>query len=240
MSPTTPTRGTGLQTVSEQKVEHKTESPTRRRPEAAGAPTLGTKLPPTPGRVKPGPVPGTPPGPGPGTTPGPPMPPIPVDRREVLIRQANRADEPFLREMAVAVFTEFGDYRQSLREWLREQTVVSRIAATPNGPVGFYMMEIFPGPRSHLPGRRGAMIAYLLAVGVLPQHQRRGIGKLLMVDAMAQINGTRPAVAEVRLSVAEGNLRARRLFAQHGFQDGGLDQRLYENGQQALLMRMSL
>ena len=142
---------------------------------------------------------------------------------ELRIREAVRGDEPFLREMAVQVLSEFGDYRQSLREWLREQTVVSRIVETAEGPIGFYMMEVFPGPRSHLPGRRGAMMAYLLAVAVRPEWQRRGVGKRLMDDVLAYVQGSRPAVAEVRLSVAEGNMRARRLFAQYGFQDSGLD-----------------
>jgi ribosomal protein S18 acetylase RimI-like enzyme len=166
-----------------------------------------------------------------------------AEQKTPYIRDAERRDEPFLREMAQQVFAEFGDYRQSLREWLREDTVVSRIIEEAGVPIGFYMMEVFPMPRpsrNSAPGRKGTMMGYLLAVGVTPSRQRQGIGVLLMKDALMQAQAHRPPVAEVRLSVAEGNMKARRLFNKVGFFDGGSDQRLYENGQQALIMRQEI
>jgi ribosomal-protein-alanine N-acetyltransferase len=57
--------------------------------------------------------------------------------------------------------------------------------------------------------------AEILAIGVLPDARRQGLGRVL-VDALARAAGTRGA-DRVFLEVAEDNLAARALYASEGF-----------------------
>ena len=93
---------------------------------------------------------------------------------------------------------------------------------------------------------RGGMIlaraimdeAEILTLAVLPDARRQGLGRDLLHAAMR-----RAAETDARtmfLEVAEDNGAARRLYTSQGFTEVGRRKRYYANGDDALVMRVSL
>lgn len=152
----------------------------------------------------------------------------------VRFRRGGPGDAAFVREVAVQVFSELGDYGRILPGWLLHDGVLTHIAeetsSDPIGdrPVGFTMLGFYPpevGPKDDF-------VADLLAIAVAPTAQGRGLGRRLLEHAIAQVQAAalRLRIRELRLSVADTNLRARKLFqacrfrlvhGDHGFYDGG-------------------
>jgi ribosomal-protein-alanine N-acetyltransferase len=93
---------------------------------------------------------------------------------------------------------------------------------------------------------RGGMIlartvmdeAEILTLAVTPETRRLGLGRRLLLTAMRHA-----AAMDARtmfLEVAEGNDAARRLYTGCGFTEVGQRKRYYANGDDALVMRVSL
>jgi ribosomal-protein-alanine N-acetyltransferase len=81
--------------------------------------------------------------------------------------------------------------------------------------------------------------AQILTVGVLPPARRRGIGRLLIRELVAEARRRR--ASEVLLEVREDNEAARRLYAGEGFAVLGRRRGYYEQGRvDAVVMRFPL
>ncbi|HST47545.1 GNAT family N-acetyltransferase [Jatrophihabitans sp.] len=81
--------------------------------------------------------------------------------------------------------------------------------------------------------------AQILTVGVLPPARRRGIGRLLIRELVAEAR--RRGAVEVLLEVREDNEAARRLYAGEGFEVLGRRRGYYEQGRvDAVTMRFPL
>jgi ribosomal-protein-alanine N-acetyltransferase len=81
--------------------------------------------------------------------------------------------------------------------------------------------------------------AQILTVGVLPPARRRGIGRLLVRELVAEAR--RRGATEVLLEVREDNEPARRLYAEEGFAVLGRRRGYYEQGRvDAVTMRLPL
>ena len=78
----------------------------------------------------------------------------------------------------------------------------------------------------------------VLTLAVMPAARRQGLGRTLLLAAMR-----RAAAGDARtmfLEVAEDNAAARSLYASVGFAEVGRRRRYYANGDDALVMRVSL
>jgi ribosomal protein S18 acetylase RimI-like enzyme len=95
-------------------------------------------------------------------------------------------------------------------------------------------------PHDRLPGST-PVVADLLALAVLPAHQSKGIGTklLLHVIEVAERVAPQSRITSLRLTVAETNTGAQRLYARNGFRvvDGSAT---YDRGQRALRMARTL
>jgi ribosomal-protein-alanine N-acetyltransferase len=81
--------------------------------------------------------------------------------------------------------------------------------------------------------------AQILTVGVLPPARRRGVGRLLVRELVAEARRRR--AEEVLLEVREDNEPARRLYASEGFEVLGRRRGYYEQGRvDAVTMRFPL
>jgi ribosomal protein S18 acetylase RimI-like enzyme len=78
-------------------------------------------------------------------------------------------------------------------------------------------------------------VAELLSIAVLPELRSRGIGAALLDRAIEAARESSLELREIRLSVAEGNARAQRMFARRAFRIGQVIGR-YPAGQRALFM----
>lgn len=140
-------------------------------------------------------------------------------------RSAGASDPAFIAALAAEVFLEYGSYDTYLLDWLEDEHVTTRIALVEGAPAGFYMLARY--------AEAGRKVAELLAIAVDRAHQNRGIGGDLLDQALAAAREF--GADEVRLSVADGNSRAERLFASRGFRlTEGFG--VYPSGQRALLM----
>jgi ribosomal protein S18 acetylase RimI-like enzyme len=152
----------------------------------------------------------------------------------MLIRPGGPADLAFVRALAVEAFAAFGDYRQVIPEWLSNQGVLTFVAEQDGRPIGFAMVGFY---------RLGEECAAdLLAIAVAQGEERRGVGRRLLEQALRATRAARGSgrVTEIQLSVAEPNLRARRLFAAAGFVEVPGDHGTYDGGQRAIHMKMDL
>jgi ribosomal protein S18 acetylase RimI-like enzyme len=151
------------------------------------------------------------------------------------IRRGSLEDEEFVCAVGVKVFARLGDYRAVLPSWLSSRGVLTHIAEDDLGPVGFTMLSCYPA-------EEGQIIADLLAIAVAPTAQHRGVGRTLLRHAITQVMSLRakPTISEIRLSVAEDNWSARRLFESHGFHFIPGEHGYYDGGQRALHMTLPL
>jgi ribosomal protein S18 acetylase RimI-like enzyme len=147
------------------------------------------------------------------------------------IRRGGPADVEFVRSVAVDVFSHFGDYGRILPTWLLHDGVLTHIAEDGERPVGYTMLGFYPIPKDEF-------VADLLAIAVAPYAQGRGVGRRLLEHAIAQVHAAqrRLPLRELRLSVADSNERARKLFNRFGFTLLQGDHGFYDGGQLALHM----
>lgn len=154
--------------------------------------------------------------------------------QDVLVRAASVDDVPFIGELAGDVFAPFGDYRALLPKWFRTPGVMTFVSEVDRERTGYVMIAFFRDG--------GWLVGDVLAIAVSPAHQRRGIGRMLMQHAVTvceQVAEHSP-VRALRLSVADGNERALRLFCSFGFKKVEGDFGQYEGGQQAFHMERPL
>lgn len=103
---------------------------------------------------------------------------------------------------------------------------VTRLKAVANGQiVGFIAVDI----------RRSQNQAWVATVGVLPTHQRRGIG-----GALLQASESGLSVGSMRLSVRASNRPAISLYEHYGYQQVGIWPRYYQDGEDALVFEKRL
>jgi ribosomal protein S18 acetylase RimI-like enzyme len=159
---------------------------------------------------------------------------VPGGRRPE-IRRGGPADVDFIRAVAETVFAPLGDYGRILPGWLVHEGVLTHIAELDAEPLGYTMLGFYPVTR-------GEYVADLLAIAVASPHQGLGLGRQLLEHAIVQARAARRRlpVREMRLSVADTNARARRLFVHHGFRLMQGDHGRYDGGQIALHMSRKL
>ena len=153
------------------------------------------------------------------------------------IRPAGREDEDAIWRIFHAVVEPGDTYafpadmtrQEALAMWMAP-TAHAYVAADGDDIVGTYLLKANqPGRGSHV-----SNAAFMVA----PSAQGRGVGKQLLDHAIGQaaLARRRMPVVELRLSVAEPNGRARRLFTQFGFAFVDGEHGRYDGGQRALHM----
>lgn len=155
-----------------------------------------------------------------------------------MIRRAEIADHPWIIATGAEAYRELGDYTRILPSWLEQPGVLAWIDHDLQGRgrafamLGFYMEGQIPNAE---------VVADLLALAVLPAFQRRGIGSKMLTHVIEVAERVAPSskIATLRLTVAETNTAAQRLYARAGFSvvDGSAT---YDRGQRALRMMRPL
>jgi ribosomal protein S18 acetylase RimI-like enzyme len=158
-----------------------------------------------------------------------------------MIRRAELADHPWIIATGAEAYQDLGDYTRILPSWLEQPGVLAWIDYDVQGRgrgfamLGFYLDDPTSGASS------SQVIADLLALAVLPSFQRRGIGTKLLHHVIEVAERVAPSshISSLRLTVAESNTSAQRLYARHGFRiiDGSAT---YDRGQRALRMARPL
>ena len=78
----------------------------------------------------------------------------------------------------------------------------------------------------------------IFSLAVHPLYQNRGIGSALLkeiIDVFRKFNAV-----EVVLEVRLGNLKARKFYESHGFEETGIAEKYYNDGENAFLMKLNI
>ncbi len=154
-----------------------------------------------------------------------------------MIRPSAPEDADWIRDVAAAVYRPLGDYGVIIPSWMAHPGVLTFVELDDEKRqrrgfilIGFYAPADLP---------RGQLVADLLAIAVDEAHQRRGVGKTLLGYAvdLARMAGERVPVPEIRLTVADTNYGARRLFESFHFEILDENHGAYDGGQRAIRMR---
>jgi ribosomal protein S18 acetylase RimI-like enzyme len=154
-----------------------------------------------------------------------------------MIRRAEVQDHPWIVATGAEAYADLGDYTRILPSWLEQPGVLAWIDHDVQGRGrGFAMLGFYT--EDHVrPDARQQVIADLLALAVLPIYQRKGIGARLLSHVIDVAERVAPSshIAQLRLTVAENNTGAQRLYARAGFHivEGSAT---YDRGQRALRM----
>ena len=146
---------------------------------------------------------------------------------------ATEAHATFVESLSAAVFSRFGDYASVLPQWLTQPGVRTCIAQANGVAVGFAMYAATIQSMHQLD---------LLAIAVLPAWQSRGVGRELLeyVETVAADSCEEDDTAYVRVTVAEDNTRARRLFQRSGYEALPGQEGVYPAGQRSLDLRKKI
>ena len=149
-----------------------------------------------------------------------------------IFRPAKQKDLEFIRELSAQVFSTYGNYEEIILAWLEQATVITEVIMDENYTLGFAMLVL---DRQKLLGARAA---HLLAIGILPEHQRRGVGRALL-GHMEEVARKYNAV-EMNLWTAVDNEPALSFFQKAGFEIKRFESYYYPKGQAALAMSKKL
>ncbi|NIQ39674.1 MAG: GNAT family N-acetyltransferase [Proteobacteria bacterium] len=159
---------------------------------------------------------------------------------QMIVRQAFPDDLAFLRSLALEAFSVYGDYETVLTDFFVSEGVHTYVAEESrddgNTPVGILMMII------RKEKRRGPYFAEIVAIAVEEARRNQGIGSQMIEFAKQwplSFSGQIP-ISEVRLSVAESNVKGQSFFHRHGFEINRTEPWTYPAGQKALRMRYIL
>jgi ribosomal protein S18 acetylase RimI-like enzyme len=164
-----------------------------------------------------------------------------------MIRRAEVADHPWIIATGAEAYRDLGDYTRILPSWLEQPGVLAWIDHDIQGRgrgfamLGFYLDDGARSTAPQTPDKATPVVADLLALAVLPGFQNKGIGTklLLHVIEVAERVAPQSRITSLRLTVAESNSGAQRLYARNGFRivDGSAT---YDRGQRALRMARTL
>ena len=134
-------------------------------------------------------------------------------------------------------YADLGDYTRILPSWLEQPGVLAWIDHDVQGRGrGFAMLGFYTEEGAREAGKQ-QVVADLLALAVLPLYQRKGIGSKLLAHVIDVAERVAPSshISQLRLTVAENNVGAQRLYARAGFHivEGAAT---YDRGQRALRM----
>jgi ribosomal protein S18 acetylase RimI-like enzyme len=156
-----------------------------------------------------------------------------------MIRRAEVQDYPWIVATGAEAYRDLGDYTRILPSWLEQPGVLAwidqdgRARGRGFAMLGFYAEDV-GGVRAP---RTQHVVADLLALAVLPAFQRQGIGARLLAHVIEVAERVAPSshIAQLRLTVAEDNIAAQRLYERTGFTFADMAA-TYDRGQRALRM----
>jgi ribosomal protein S18 acetylase RimI-like enzyme len=141
-------------------------------------------------------------------------------------RLASEHDLDFISRLSARVFSKYGTYDEIVLGWLQEPEVMTVIITAEADPLGFAMLTL--EREKWFEPRR----AHLLAIGVFPKQQRKGIGTALL-EHMEEI-AKKYGVEEMLLWTGVDNQQALSFFQNAGFHIVESEDRYYPRGQAAL------
>ena len=137
-----------------------------------------------------------------------------------MIRRAEVQDHPWIVATGAEAYRDLGDYTRILPSWLEQPGVLAWIDQDVSGRGrGFAMLGFYSEETAAPRAGKQQVVADLLALAVLPAYQNKGIGTKLLDHVIDVAERVAPAshITQLRLTVAEHNTAAQRLYARNAF-----------------------
>ena len=146
----------------------------------------------------------------------------------LIVRPARGNEGLFIKQLSRKVFRIYGPYEEIIPKWFGADITTTVIAIMEGQLVGFAMIGN-PSKINEL-----HHVAELLAIGVDPIRQGRGIGTFLLreVERKAVALG----IKRIFLHTAKGNYYALKLFSRSGYIKCEVKRSFYPEGQDAFVM----
>jgi len=156
------------------------------------------------------------------------------------VREAQTKDGEHVRRLTASVFADFAMFQKLLPKFFATPGVTTYLASSAGEVVGFVMLGFLPWTG----GRDGdnPWIADILAIGVDPGHQRKGIGSALMHQALELVRLMEEwrELKEIQLTCDASNQGAVRFFEKHGLQVVQAKLGTFLSGQSAIRLTKKL
>jgi ribosomal protein S18 acetylase RimI-like enzyme len=158
-------------------------------------------------------------------------------RLDPVIRRAVDTDHTWIAQLAAEVYQDLGEYGTVMPQWLAQPGVVGWIDEERGERRGFAVLGFYQDR-----GNATRTVADLLAIGVVPKYQRRGIGTRLLAHVIGVVAAVAPShgIPDLRLTVAHTNVVGQRWYARSGFRVVDGEHGTYANGQRAIRMARQL
>jgi ribosomal protein S18 acetylase RimI-like enzyme len=156
------------------------------------------------------------------------------------IEPARPEDVAQVGKISEAAFEDYGEYGKIVAKFFTSQGVTTYVARVGTEVVGFIMLGFLPWTGSAEEGN--PWISDLLAIAVVPEQRRRGIGDALMqrmLQLVEEMSEWRD-VKEIQLTCAEENRAALDFFKKYGFEVIDPRHGSYSGGQPALRLAKRL
>ncbi len=147
---------------------------------------------------------------------------------EISFRIATKKDQDFIRQLSARVFSIFGHYDEILTDWFLHPGVITVIGSKNGESAAFAMLQL--GEKETW----NDSIGELLAIAVIPEHQRQGVGRTLL-NYMEDL-ALRFRLRGIHLHTGKDNLPAQYLFEKAGYRMAGKEKSYYPKGQSAVRM----
>jgi ribosomal protein S18 acetylase RimI-like enzyme len=157
---------------------------------------------------------------------------------EITLRPKRPADDDFLFQLSDWLFSPYSMHPTSaMASMLGERGARVMVAEVRRRPVGFFVVGVERYGKTFGPWRRPAL-ARLNAIGVTPEVQGRGVGRVLL--ARAEEVAIDDGAISMTLMTAETNVKAQRLFRSAGYQAVFTLDQAYAKGQRGIVMMKPL
>lgn len=169
-----------------------------------------------------------------------------------MIRRATPEDHASIAQLAAEVYADLGDYGSIMPSWLshpdvkvyvdpeQDRALEGRVAERMRS---FLLLGFFePLQASSRAESERSLVVDMLAIAVVPDHQRQGLGRRLLREAIKIASEAAQGFgrADMRLTVSETNPVAQKLFSSEGFSILDSHHGSYDRGQQAIRMNRRL
>lgn len=144
---------------------------------------------------------------------------------KVQIRQVSSNDLPIIEKIEKISFSD--PYSRNLLEALAFTKCGEFLVAEVDGEIIGYVSAIFE-----------ANSASITSIAVHPDYRRKEIARKLMLKLLETLREKR--ISNIKLEVRESNEAARKLYESLGFELCRIESKYYEDGEKALVMRLSI
>lgn len=147
----------------------------------------------------------------------------------LVFKEAEEIDKRFVKELSERLFSSYGDYGEFLADFVGKPGAFAWIAMAGKEKVGFGIAAPF--------GQDRLDIFEITAIGIAPEYQGKGFGKMLLDFMLTSLK--RKGIKEAILHTGVQNKKAQHLFLKKGFLPTLIKKSFYK-AEDAIMMKKKI